>query len=177
MGERIPHRRGGLVRTEVQEMKILALDLGSTTGWAVVEDGEVLNWGEETFSGVRTERLWRFQDWLHRIIHEFSHVDVLIFERPFCRGLHATRSLWGMAGVAEAEAHGQGLPSIDIVPATLKKWATGNGRASKEDMIAAAYATVTVDRHMDDVSLRDNEADAILLGMYAAAKIITGEIQ
>ncbi len=152
-------------------MKILALDLGSVTGWVVVENSQVLNWGEQEFPGVRTERLWKFQDWLHRIIHEFSHVDVLIFERPFCRGLHATRSLWGMAGVAEAEAHGQGITSLDIVPSTLKKWATGSGRADKQRMIGAAQVLIYPDKR----TLREHEADAIILGLYAAENIKPGE--
>ncbi len=152
-------------------MKILALDLGATTGWAVVEDGKALNYGEKYFPGARTERLWKFQDWLHRIIHEFSHVDVLIFERPFCRGLHATRSLWGMAGIAEAEAHGQGITSLDIVPSTLKKWATGSGRGIKDKMVLAAQVLI----YPDERSLREHEADAIILGLYAAENIQPGE--
>lgn len=155
-------------------MRILAIDLGSTTGWAVVVDSSVENFGEQTFPGVRTERLWKFQDWLHHIIHEFSQIDTLIFERPFCRGLHATRSLWGMAGVAEAEAHGQGLPSLDIVPSTLKKWATGMGNAKKPEMIAAAEKLLTL-AGWADVHLGEHEADAVILGLYAAENITVGE--
>ncbi len=153
-------------------MKILALDLGATLGWAVVKDPEcrVLNYGEVRFNGDRGYRLWRFQDWLHRKVYEFSP-DVLIFERPFCRGLHATRSLWGMAGVAEAEAHGQGVTSLDIVPTTLKKWATGSGRADKELMIQAAEVLI----YPDERTLREHEADAIILGLYAAENIEPGE--
>ncbi len=153
-------------------MKILALDLGATTGWAVVHDGKVLNQGETHFPGTRAERLWKFQDWYHRLLHEFTP-DVVIFERPFCRGLHATRSLWGMAGVAEAETHGQGVTSLDIVPSTLKKWATGSGKASKGDMIVAATKLLT--GSYINVDLREHEADAIILGLYAAENIKPGE--
>ncbi len=156
-------------------MKILALDLGATTGWVVVDNNKVRNYGEKYFSGDRGHRLWQFQDWLHRAVHEFSHVDVLIFERPFCRGLAATRSLWGMAGVAEAEAHGQGITSLDIVPSTLKKWATGSGKASKEQMITAAVGKLFEQMREPPITLGEHEADAIILGLYAAEHIEPGE--
>lgn len=152
-------------------MKILALDLGSTTGWAFVEDDKVLNFGEQYFPGDRPARLFKFHDWYHRKIHEFTP-EVVIFERPFCRGLHATRSLWGAAGIVEAETYGQGLPSLDIVPSTLKKWATGSGRASKDDMIVAAETLI--DYSVSEV-LGEHEADAIILGLYAAENIEPGE--
>ncbi len=153
-------------------MKILALDLGATTGWAIVEHGKVLNWGEQYFPGDRAHRLRAFREWLLGLLT--WDLDTVIYERPFCRGLHATRSLWGMAGIVE-EVVVDCAACLDVVPSTIKKWATGNGRASKEEMTGVAYATVTVDRHMDDVSLRDNEADAIILGLYAAENIEPGE--
>ena len=31
-------------------------------------------------------------------------VDLIIYERPFARGQHATRSLWGIAGIIDAMA-------------------------------------------------------------------------
>lgn len=153
-------------------MKILALDLGSTTGWAFVEDGKALKWGEQTFPGDRAHRLRAFREWLLELLT--WNPDTVIFERPFCRGLHATRSLWGMAGIVE-EVVVNCAACLDIVPSTLKKWATGSGRASKEDMMSKAYIKVTAYHHMDDVSLRNNEADAIILGLYAAENIEPGD--
>ncbi len=152
-------------------MKILALDLGATTGWAVVEYGKATEWGEDTFEGNRPRRFRNFRNWLiYRI--KYHEPDTVIYERPFCRGLHATRSLWGMAGVVE-EVVVDCAACLDIVPTTLKKWATGSGRASKQDMIAAAYALAPC--LLYHVKLGEHEADAIILGLYAAENIEPGE--
>ncbi len=147
-------------------MKILALDLGATTGWAVVEDGKVVEYGEQEFGGDRAHRLRGFRMWLMGVVL-CSDPDTVIFERPFCRGLHATRSLWGMAGIVE-EAVVDCAACLDIVPSTIKKWATGSGRASKEQM--TEYAWLLMGMKGDD-KMGEHEADAIALGMYAAATI------
>ena len=76
-------------------MKILALDLGSTTGWAYGCPGKPTRYGVEVFKGTRTERLGSFTTWLNRLLGmELDRgLDVVVYERPFARGLHATRSL------------------------------------------------------------------------------------
>ena len=80
-----------------------------------------------------------------------------------------------MAGIVELYAELHSIPCLDIVPSTLKKWATGNGRASKEDMIAAANRELGSQGTLPRVSLREHEADAIILGLYAAENIQPGE--
>lgn len=153
---------------------ILALDLGATTGWAIVSNGVQL-YGEEHFRGLRPERFVAFHAWLDDLMND-RLFDYVIFERPFSRGLHTTRSLWGMAGIVELLAEKHGHPCLDIVPSTLKKWATGNGRACKKDMMHAAhYKIIAYHRHIDDAPLREHEADAIILGLYAAENIEPGE--
>ena len=148
-----------------EEPTILALDLGSVAGWALIQGGRVEGWGQEEFPGDRHKRLWAFQAWLNKFMVE-RPLDVIAYERPFTRGLGATRSLWGMAGIVDAWSHGlgsigQGGAAIDIVPSTLKKWATGSGRAEKWEMIAAAH------KWAPDLGNNDEHAaDAIVLGMY-----------
>jgi len=158
-------------------MKILALDLGSTTGWAMIKEGKVFQYGERTFKGDRAIRFEAMRKWL-KSMTAHDHPELIIFERPFCRGMHATRSLWGMAAVAEGVAVWRGIPSLDIVPCTLKKWATGNGRASKALMIEAASDMLYPGAVAFDLGLRDlgeHEADAIILGLYAHEHVETGE--
>ena len=123
---------------------ILALDLGAVAGWALVQGGKVDSWGQVSFPGDRHKRLWAFQAWLSSFLPE-RPLDVVAYERPFTRGLAATRSLWGMAGIVDAWSHGLGTvgvggAAIDLVPATLKKWATGSGKAEK---CSACMSTIT----------------------------------
>lgn len=51
-----------------------------------------------------------------------------------------------------------GAPRIDIAPSSLKKWATGNPRASKEEMVAAAVAHLGLSERATN-----DEADALWL--------------
>lgn len=160
-------------------MRIMALDLGTKVGvarandfgpgWAIgTWDLEWLpGWrpGEKRQLAKRPEKLAAFLTRL--VIPKRTAIDLVVYERPFARGLHATRMLWGMAGVVEAWAADNGLPVLDVLPTTIKKWATGSGKATKRDMIAKAAA-------LGYPGLNEHEADALLLGMYAGEKAIKG---
>lgn len=93
----------------------------------------------------------------------------LVYERPFSRGLGATRFLWGLAAIVEHNAYLAGVPVVDQVPTSVKKWATGSGKAGKEDMRrAAADRLKNGDAWFD---LNEHTADAMLLAWYAWSKI------
>ncbi len=90
--------------------------------------------------------------------------DVVFYERPFARGFHATRMLWGIAGILEAWAAREELPVVDMPPGTIKAWATGKGGAKKEAMIEAAAS-------MGYPGADEHEADAWCARAYAAANV------
>ena len=69
--------------------------------------------------------------------------------------------LLGLHWQARAIAYEYVIPFENAVP-TLKKWATGSGKATKEDMIRAA-------RDLGGRTNHDNHADAMLL--CARAKV------
>jgi crossover junction endodeoxyribonuclease RuvC len=141
-------------------MKIIAFDLGSTLAWAT--NAPPSNVGSKTFEGKRPVRFADTQRWLERFFSE--PFDVVVYETPFARGRDATRSLWGIAGILEAVATNFALPIIDVAVPTIKKFATGNGMASKLEMISAAKKFgYKVDN--------DHEADAVCLLNYAIANL------
>lgn len=51
---------------------------------------------------------------------------------------HSAHVLGELGGVIRAGLHDRHIPWIDIPPGTLKKYATGSGRALKPDMVDAA---------------------------------------
>lgn len=65
-------------------------------------------------------------------------------------------------GVAKLALFRAGVPYVTVVPSTLKKWVTGNGRASKEDMIAAVDPEL-IQRGMFENPFDDNQVDAHFL--------------
>ena len=116
-------------------MNILALDLGTKTGWATDIESGVEVFHEETLGG----KLARFMYWFgHPTPFIFPYHTLVVYEQPHFRGGPATRLLLGMAGIVEATCAEYGIRCESIHSATLKKWATGNGRASKDEMRGAA---------------------------------------
>lgn len=147
-------------------MRVLALDLAARTGWAVADRTGLIDSGEWLLEGDRAERY----NALYRNIEGplVQHgVRYLIYERPFARGA-GTRVLWGYVAVAELCAHRHCIASIDELPTVLKKWATGKGGAGKAEMVAeCARRTGKIAGH--------DEADAILLALYACDRVVVAE--
>lgn len=123
-------------------MKIAAFDLGSSIACAHNINGEPVV-ASRTYKGTRIARaassLWLFQD-LRRQFEEAGGVDAVVYERPFARGMDATRALWGLAGLLEA-VFGDYCAVLDVTPAEIKKHAAGDAKADKEAMQLAAYLT------------------------------------
>lgn len=145
-------------------MKILALDLGSNVG---LFDG---TWPRVwTLAGSRHEKLGQFHAKALQKASGFWACNIWLYERPFTRGLAATRLLWGMAGIIDALSIKMGATVLDIPPTAIKKWATGSGKATKEQMIqqAAVLSGLTV--------TNEHVADAICLHAYALANIQSGD--
>jgi len=144
--------------------KIVAFDLGSTMGWA--SNFKAIPIGHRTFVGTRVQKLADIEAWLRLL--QWQGADAVVYETPLGRGQAATRILWGIAGLLEATATQAGLGLVDVAVPTIKKFATGNGMASKVEMLAAAkkFGYTGADEH---------EADAVCLLHYAIANVEFGE--
>lgn len=141
-------------------MRILALDLGTKTGWAfgTTKDSDRVYSGVQDFSLKRGEspgmRLLNFDKWVYEILTKHKP-KMVAYEMPHQRGGYATQLLLGMLGILHVACTKAGIEYSSVHSATLKKFATGSGRASKEDMISVAI--LKFDREIID----DNEADAL----------------
>jgi hypothetical protein len=151
-------------------MKIAAFDLGSTGAMAFNEVGRraTRDWiGHIELKGSRGRRFALWRSWL--LTHAPADADTFIYERPFSRGQDATRCGWGYAAVIEEIADIKGAALLDVTPAEIKKWATGSGKASKEEMIASAQI-------MGYGGDNEHEADAYLLLRFAETTLKKGPI-
>jgi len=144
-------------------MKILALDLGTKTGWAGSVDKRVES-GVQDFSLKRGEspgmRFVRFNSWLVEMI-EVIEPDIVIYEQPHNRGGAATMVLNGMLAYVLEKCAKYEVEHEPVHSSTLKKFATGSGRAGKEDMIKVAQARFPEKKIIDD-----NEADALCIWLW-----------
>ena len=150
-------------------MKIIAFDLGRNFAFAHNRTKVPVTHLEILKGETRAHRLGYLNEFLTKLFYDYRRrtmpgFDIAVYETPFARGRDATRSLWGIAGIIEACATNAGLPVVDVAVPTIKKFATGHGKASKDDMIAAA-------RRMGYKGSNEHEADAVCLLRYAEANL------
>ena len=142
-------------------MKILALDTGTKTGWAVNETGTVVS-GVQDFSLKRGEspgmRFLMFRNWLQKML-DSTMPDMVIYERAHHRGGAATEVGVGLMTHVQGVCAENGVEYVALHSSALKKHATGKGNCSKEDMMRAA--TEKGWNYEDD-----NESDALWLLDY-----------
>lgn len=149
---------------------ILALDLGTKTGWAISTD-EVVWWkknceylyGVEDFSNKRFEgggmRYLRFNNFLEAKLVDIK-IDEIYFEEVRRHiGTAAAHAYGGFMATLTNWGERRCIPYQGIPVKTIKKYITGNGNASKQMVIDAVKAR---GYGVED----NNEADAMALLLY-----------
>jgi len=144
---------------------ILALDLGTYTGWAVATCDGVISSDTQPFKPQRFEgggmRFLRFRRWLNEMLSLTPHINVVYFEEVRRHaGVDAAHAYGGFLATLTAWCEHHNIPYQGVPVGTIKKHATGKGNASKEDMVAAA-------RKRGHDPIDDNEADALALLHWA----------
>lgn len=144
---------------------ILALDLGTTTGWALrTPEGQIVS-GTQSFKPSRYEgggmRFLRFRGWLAELQAGAGAVGAVYFEEVRRHaGVDAAHVYGGLMATLTAWCEGQGIAYAGVPVGTIKKHATRKGNADKSAMVAAMQA---LGHNPQD----DNEADALALLHFA----------
>ena len=144
---------------------VLALDLGTTTGWALRgQDGGITS-GTMTFRPNRFEgggmRFLRFRGWLMEIANLSGGITRIVFEEVRAHaGTDAAHIYGGFLAHLSAWSEERGVPYEGVPVGTIKRYATGRGNADKAKMIEAIRAR-------GYLPADDNEADAIALLLWA----------
>ena len=159
-----PPPQAGLVAT-TGDAAILALDLGTTTGWALRNlRGRILS-GTAEFKSHRFEgggmRYLRFERWLDETLRLAGEVEAVYFEEVRRHiGVDAAHAYGGfLAGLtAWCEEHAIAYQGVPV--GTIKRFIAGKGNADKAAVIAAV-------RELGFSPADDNEADAIAILLWA----------
>ena len=144
---------------------ILALDLGTTTGWALRSSDGLITSGTTSFRNGRFDgggmRYLRFTNWLTELERLSGPIATIWFEEVRRHvGTDAAHVYGGLMATLTAWAELRGVPYEGVPVGTIKKHATGRGNANKDAMIAAVRA-----RGFSPAD--DNEADAIAILLWA----------
>jgi len=144
---------------------VLALDLGTSTGWALQTGGDFVSSGTVSFKNTRFDgggmRYLRLRRWLEQLDSDTGPIDAIHFEEVRRHvGTDAAHVYGGLLAVLTAwcEEH---LVAYQGVPVgTIKRFITGKGNADKAAVIAAVQAK-------GFAPADDNEADAIAILLWA----------
>ncbi|MFQ6308682.1 crossover junction endodeoxyribonuclease RuvC [Lysobacter capsici] len=145
---------------------VLALDLGSTLGWALSISGQAMS-GTESFKLGRFEgggmRYLRFVRWLDDLMRFTGPISTVYFEEVRRhKGVDAAHAYGGFMAQLTAWCERHAVPYQGVPVGTIKKFATGKGNANKEAMIDAA-------KRWGHAPTDDNEADALALLHWSMA--------
>jgi len=144
---------------------VLALDLGTTTGWALRgQDGGITS-GTMTFKPTRFEgggmRYLRFRRWLAEIASLSGGLTRITFEEVRRHvSTDSSHAYGGFLATLTAWCEQEAIPYEGVPVGTIKRYATGRGNADKAAMITAI-------RDRGYLPADDNEADAIALLLWA----------
>jgi len=151
-------------------MNILAIDPGTSCGFALGNDHGAITSGVWQLAPGRGEspgvRYLKLRGRLNEAILAAPRgtIDIVIFERSFQRGQAAVHIHHGLVSHLEAWCAENRIEHANVMATTLKKWATGAGNASKDDM-----RRIGLTRFKPE-SLDENEIDALWILEWARAQ-------
>ena len=147
---------------------ILALDLGTQTGWAMIGHDDLVDSGTVSFAPRTGEgpgmRFARFRRWLIDLKSAHGQIDAVYYEDVRRHiGTQAAHVYGGLLAVLMMWGEHHQIPYRGVGVGVIKKHATGNGAAKKPAMIAAM-------RERGYSVMDDNSADALALLDYVISK-------
>ena len=140
---------------------IIALDLGTTTGFATCDLRGNITSGTASFKTGRFEGggmpFLRFKRWLTDLKQALGDIDAIYFEEVRAhKGVDAAHKYGGFVAHLTAWCEHHQIPYSGIPVGTIKKHITGKGNAPKESVIMAI-------KNKGFAPVDDNEADSLAL--------------
>lgn len=146
---------------------VLALDLATVTGFALRGGEGKVKSGRVRLPAPDPERLGKrlheFRNWLTDMKGRAGGIDHVIWEDAFRQPGKAGEFFGNIVGVLLDWCEHHNITYSTVNASTLKKFATGHGHASKDQMVGAA-------RRLGFDVIDDNEADAIHILRYHLAQ-------
>jgi hypothetical protein len=154
-----------------EKITVLALDLGTKTGWALYNGNKILS-GVEDFSLKANEkerqgkRFEKFEEFLD-LMHKEYNINHVFFEKVMQH--HKSRAAAaiynGFWAVLINWCEKNKINYVGMAVGTIKLFIAGKGNASKDDVINSVK-----NKGFSDIK-DDNEADALALLLYAIGSV------
>jgi crossover junction endodeoxyribonuclease RuvC len=143
----------------------LSLDLGTTFGYAVFSPTDLICHGFEKLTS-KPGRYNRFESFICNLINKHAISEIYYEKVRNHIGVDAAHVYGGFEAVLQKICFSYNLECVGINVKSIKKVATGNGNASKQQVIDAINTTFNL--NVTD----NNEADALSIVIYVNSKTI-----
>ena len=149
---------------QLEKEDVLALDIATQTGYYSIQESG--SWCFiEAKARNNNKKHKAFRDTVIEFIHKHNIKQIVAEGVNVGTHFTAVKSLSELHGILLEVCDELDLPEPEYVnPLTLKKFATGNGKANKLDMISACRTRYNFNPRSDD------EADAFWLHQYYCQK-------
>ena len=141
-------------------MKVLSLDLATTTGWAYNQptiNGGVWNLKPKRGSSEGMKQI-KLRSFLQDFASTVGGIDLIVYEKPAGRFMVGVISVAELVSVVKMFCEDEGIEYTSVRPTQVKKFATNKGNSNKEQMFAEAK------RRFPGVEIIDhNQSDAMLM--------------
>lgn len=151
--------------------RVLALDQATiTSGWAVLDDNELIKYGKYTTKGNHsTERIAQTKGFVASLIQKWNPSLVALEDIQLQRytsgdGVLTFKKLAHLQGVLKNYCYECGIPFV-IVSSNTWRSVTGVQGRTRVDRKKSAQLLI-LDAY--DVAVSEDEADAVLIGKWAA---------
>lgn len=162
------------INTQKRGYRILAIDQATiTSGWSLYENNSLYKYGKWTTDGSdHIERVSKTKYWLASMISKWKP-DMIVLEDiqlqklgEHNEGILTYKKLAALQGVLINYIYEVNLPYQIVPPATWRNFSKIKGR-TRNDQKRNAQLKV---KNLYDISVTQDEADAILIGRYMANK-------
>jgi len=132
-------------------LRLLGLDLGTCTGYALSSGSKIVRSGVRDFSVKSSQHKGQRGIKFYNFLLTLGQVDAVFYERAMFGGNFKNKKgewvapssdgrefVHGLIMLVEMYAAGFNIPTYPVHASTLKKNFTGNGRAEKVDMCSTA---------------------------------------
>lgn len=163
-------------------MKILSIDHSTRSGFCLTntDNDEIRTWQYLMEECTEGRRYVEWLSYLHGIFKKHKP-DMLVIEKPaHMRNANISRFLIGLVALEKLIAEEYDAKVIEVVPTSLKKVITGNGKAEKKDVamsVLERYKGILEPKDIEeyeyykkDGSIRKihyDKADAVALNIFA----------
>ena len=144
-------------------MNILALDLGTHLGYAILHEKEIISGTKKLKNKTFGQRFLDFLQWLYRTLDQYE-IEKVYFERVRRHlGTEAGHVYGAFMYVLAVVCEDLKIPYEGCEVGEIKKYITGHGRATKDEVVKAVS-------NLGFSPADDNEADSLAILLLAIAK-------